>query len=204
MATIYSNSKIFSAMCIVSACVVDIVVVAVVKPYKFGFVSCFMGEGNETEIMFEKIELFKVYDKEQPTVVRVEFPDITEKSEENPNENNSEMFAQHFEKKKQQIKSKHQGLVTAGETHNETKLFLFNNNTRRIVDLVTIIVVQFIFICAKIYEEEINKSYPGPTAQNLLPLIIHIVLFLNVVYNYGMLLLQIAGRRKESLPRVQN
>ena len=204
MATIYSNSKIFSAMCIVSACVVDIVVVAVVKPYKFGFVSCFMGEGNETEIMFEKIELFKVYDKEQPTVVRVEFPDITEKSEENPNENNSEMFAQHFEKKMQQIKSKHQGLVTAGETHNETKLFLFNNNTRRIVDLVTIIIVQFIFICAKIYSEEINKSYPGPTAQNLLPLVIHIVLFLNVVYNYGMLLLQIAGRRKESLPRVQN
>ena len=61
MATIYSNSKIFSAMCIVSACVVDIVIVAVVKPYKFGFVSCFMGEGNETEMMFEKIELFKVY-----------------------------------------------------------------------------------------------------------------------------------------------
>ena len=109
------------------------------------------------------------------------------------------MFAQHFATKKKEIKSKHQGLVTAGETHNETKLFLFNNNTRRIVDLVTIIVVQFIFICAKIYSTEINKSYPGPTAQNLLPLIIHIVLFLNVVYNYGMLLLQIVDRKKDNV-----
>ena len=55
MATIYSNSKIFSAMCIVFACVVDIVIVSVVKPYRYGFVSCFKGEENDTEQQFEKI-----------------------------------------------------------------------------------------------------------------------------------------------------
>jgi hypothetical protein len=43
--------------------VIDIVVVAVVKPYRFGFVSCFKGDDNDTEILFEKIELYKVYDK---------------------------------------------------------------------------------------------------------------------------------------------
>ena len=48
MATIYSNSKIFSAMCIVFACVVEIVVLAVIKPYRYGFVSCFKGEDNDT------------------------------------------------------------------------------------------------------------------------------------------------------------
>ena len=40
--------------------------------------------------------------------------------------------------------------------------------------------------------------------QNLLPLIIHIVIFLNVVYNYGMLFLQIADRRKENMPKIHN
>ena len=52
MATIYSNSKIFSAMCIVFTAVIDIVIVSVVKPYRYGFVSCFKGEQNETEQMF--------------------------------------------------------------------------------------------------------------------------------------------------------
>ena len=63
MATIYSNSKVFSALCIVLTGVIDIVVVAVVNPYRFGFVSCFKGYDNDTEILFEKIELYKVYDK---------------------------------------------------------------------------------------------------------------------------------------------
>jgi len=65
--------------------------------------------------MFEKIELFQVYSKAPPTVLRIEVPEATEKSEENENqENNSEVFVQHFKTKKNVIKSKHQGLVTAG------------------------------------------------------------------------------------------
>jgi hypothetical protein len=52
MATIYSNSKIFSALCIVFIAVVEIVIVAVVKPYRYGFVSCWKGEENETEQTF--------------------------------------------------------------------------------------------------------------------------------------------------------
>ena len=78
MAIIYSNSKIFSALCIVLTAVVDIVViVAVVKPYRYGFVSCFKGEDNDTEILFEKIELYKIYDKKQPTILRIKQPDMT-------------------------------------------------------------------------------------------------------------------------------
>lgn len=83
MATIYSNSKIFSAFCIVLIAVFDIVVVSVVKPYRYGFISCFKGEENDTEVLFEKIELYKVYDKEQPSIIRIENPDLTQKSEEN-------------------------------------------------------------------------------------------------------------------------
>ena len=72
------------------------------------------------------------------------------------------------------------------------------------MDLATIIVVQFIFISAKIYETEINKSYPQATIQNMLPLIIHIVLFLNVSYNYTMLILHIMNHRRVSLAKVDN
>ena len=72
------------------------------------------------------------------------------------------------------------------------------------MDLVTLIAVQFIFICAKIYEDDINKSYSGPAMQNILPLVIHICLFGNVVYNYAMLLLQIKDKRKENMPMVDN
>ena len=94
--------------------------------------------------------------------------------------------------------------MQAGETLNQTKLFLFNHNSRRIIDLITLIVVQFIFICAKIYATEINRSYPGPSIQNLLPLIINIMIFLNVVYNYAMLILEVADSRKSTLPKVNN
>ena len=52
MATIYSNSKIFSALCIVLTAVIDIMIVAVVKPYRFGFVSCCKGEDDDTEVLF--------------------------------------------------------------------------------------------------------------------------------------------------------
>ena len=41
-----------------------------------------------------------------------------------------------------------------------TKLFLFNNNFRRIANLATVIIVQFVFICSKINEADVNASYP--------------------------------------------
>ena len=63
MATIDSNTNIFSALCIVFTAVIEIVVVAVVKPYRYGFVSCFKGEDNDTEAVFQKIELYKFYDR---------------------------------------------------------------------------------------------------------------------------------------------
>jgi hypothetical protein len=44
--------------------------------------------------------------------VRIENPDLTQKSEEN--ENNSEVFAQHFATRKNMIKTKHQGLIQGG------------------------------------------------------------------------------------------
>jgi len=43
MATIYANGKIFSALCVILLAVMDIVLVAVIKPYRYGFVSCFKG-----------------------------------------------------------------------------------------------------------------------------------------------------------------
>ena len=63
MATIYSNSKVFSPLCIVLVGVIDIIVVAVVQPYRYGFVSCCKGDDNLSEAVFEKIELYKVYNK---------------------------------------------------------------------------------------------------------------------------------------------
>lgn len=81
--TIYSSQKLFATIAIIFISLLDIVLLSVIKPYRFGFVSCFKGEDNNTESMFEKIELYKVYDKEQPQVVRIENPDLTQKSEEN-------------------------------------------------------------------------------------------------------------------------
>jgi hypothetical protein len=69
--TIYSDNKLFATISIIFISFVDIVIITVVKPYRFGFVSCFKGEDNETEVMFEKIELYRVYDKEQPQVIRI-------------------------------------------------------------------------------------------------------------------------------------
>lgn len=81
--TIYSSQKLFATIAIIFISLLDIVLLSVIKPYRFGFVSCFKGEDNNTESMFEKIELYKVYDKEQPHVVRIENPNLTQKSEEN-------------------------------------------------------------------------------------------------------------------------
>lgn len=63
IATLYSNYQLFASICIIFLSLVDIVLVATLKPYRYGFVSCFKGEDNDTEVTFEKIELFKVYDK---------------------------------------------------------------------------------------------------------------------------------------------
>jgi len=52
MVTIYSNNKLFSTLCIIFVSFLDIVFVAVIKPYKFGFVSCSKGEDNNTEAIF--------------------------------------------------------------------------------------------------------------------------------------------------------
>jgi len=43
MLTIYSDSKVLSTLCIIFLSFFDIIIVAVVKPYKFGFVSCWKG-----------------------------------------------------------------------------------------------------------------------------------------------------------------
>lgn len=195
MATIYSNSKLFSTLCIIFVSFLDIVVVAVVKPYRWGFVSCCKGEDNNTEMLFEKIELYKVYDKAQPQTIRVDAHDATQKSEEN--ENTSEVFAQHFATRKNIIKSKHQGLIQGGEVVSHSKLFLFNNNFRRIANLSTLVGVEFVFVCARIFSEEVNASYPSPALPTLLPFFIHAVLFLNVAYNYLILLLQILNRTRQ-------
>ena len=61
--TIYSGQKLFAAIAIIFISLLDIVLLSVIKPYRFGFVSCWKGEGNNTEVIFEKIELYKVYDK---------------------------------------------------------------------------------------------------------------------------------------------
>jgi len=46
---IYTNSKLFCAFCIIFVCFVDIVTVAIIKPYKYGFISWWKGENNDTE-----------------------------------------------------------------------------------------------------------------------------------------------------------
>lgn len=71
MVTIYSNNKLFATIFIIFIAFVDIVIISIAKPYLYGFVSCFKGEDNNTESLFEKIELYKVYDKEQPQVIRI-------------------------------------------------------------------------------------------------------------------------------------
>lgn len=200
MATIYSNSKLFSALCIVFIAVVDIVIVAVVQPYRYGFVSCFKGEDNNTEILFEKIELYRVYDKQQPTIIPIDQPDYTQKSEYI--DNHSDLFTQHFDTKKNVIKTKHQGLVQAGEVLNHTKLFLFNNNSRRIANLTTLVIIEFVFICTQIYADEINRSYSSLSIQIMLPLLINLILVLNVGYNYVMIVLQIMDRNRHNSARV--
>jgi len=89
-------------------------------------------------MLFEKIELYKIYDKEQPSV-RADIAEVSRKGE--VEENASEVFTQHFVTRKNIIKTKHQGLIQAGQVLNQSKLFLFNNNFRRITNLSTLILV---------------------------------------------------------------
>jgi hypothetical protein len=102
------------------------------------------------------------------------------------------------------IKTKHQGLIQAGEVLNHTKLILFNNNFRRIFNLITLIVVEFVFACTAIFKDEINQNYASINMQVALPFLIHSFLFLNVIYNYTILVLQIVNRTKESSGKVEN
>jgi hypothetical protein len=52
IATLYSNYQLFASISIIFLALLDIVLVATLKPYRYGFVSCFKGEDNETEIIF--------------------------------------------------------------------------------------------------------------------------------------------------------
>lgn len=46
--TLYTDNKLFATIAIIFISFVDIVVITIIKPYKFGFVSCFKGEDNNT------------------------------------------------------------------------------------------------------------------------------------------------------------
>lgn len=102
------------------------------------------------------------------------------------------------------IKTKHQGLIQGGEILNHSKLFLFNNNFRRIFNLITLIVVEFVFACTAIFSDTINKNYDTVNIQVALPFLIHSFIFLNVIYNYSFLVLQILNRTRETLGKVEN
>lgn len=114
------------------------------------------------------------------------------------------MFAQHFATRKNIIRSRHQGLIQGGEVLNHSKLILFNNNFRRITNLSTLILVEFVFSCVSIFADDINRSYDEINIKVALPFLIHSVLFLNVIYNYFFLILQILDRRRENMAKVDN
>lgn len=44
--TQYTDNKLFATIAIIFVSLVDIVVISIAKPYKFGFVSCFKGDDN--------------------------------------------------------------------------------------------------------------------------------------------------------------
>ena len=50
--TIYSDSKLFTVVSIMIITIIDVIIIAMVKPYKYGFVSCFKDDDNKTERMF--------------------------------------------------------------------------------------------------------------------------------------------------------
>ena len=206
MLTIYADTKLFATLCIIFIMLIDIVVVAINKPYKFGFVSCFKGDENKTESLFEKIELYRVYQEKPPEPIRISEPSEPSEPDEKSSENSSQnmVFTQHFKSRVNLVKTNHQGLIVEGEVLNQSKLFLFNQNFRRIFNDVTVIVVELIFACASIYSDEINKSYDEVTVRVALPMVIHSVLFLTVLYNAFLLVLQMCNRTRDRLGKVDN
>lgn len=66
------------------------------------------------------------------------------------------------------------------------------------------IVVEFVFACTAIFSDSINKNYNTINIQVALPFLIHSFLFLNVLYNYAMLVLQIINRTKLTSAKVEN
>jgi hypothetical protein len=52
MLTISSSNSELSAFTIIFVAVIEIITIAAVRPYKYGFVSCFIGQDNDTEIPF--------------------------------------------------------------------------------------------------------------------------------------------------------
>lgn len=56
---------------------------------------------------------------------------------------------------------------------------------------LTVILIQFVFICTKIYEADITASYLQLNVKMFLPFFIHFLLVLNMAYNYLFLFLQI-------------
>ncbi len=120
------------------------------------------------------------------------------------NGESGESFAQHFASRDSVLKSRHQGLVQEGEVVSQSKLFLFNNNTRRVVNQATVIAVEFVLICAQIYSREVTASYPDSNIRNALPLLLHALLLANILYNSVMLLLQLINRKRHGLGKVES
>lgn len=83
---------------------------------------------------------------------------MTQQSDQNDLTNNSEIFAQHFNIKPIALKSKHQGLIQAGEVLNHPSIYLFNNNFRRIFNLTAIIIVEIVFLIAQIFHEDVTQN----------------------------------------------
>jgi len=55
MLTIYTDSKLFSPICIIMISIIDIIIVGVAEPYRFGFASCCRGKRTAGIKSFSKI-----------------------------------------------------------------------------------------------------------------------------------------------------
>jgi hypothetical protein len=61
-----------------------------------------------------------------------------------------------------------------------------------------------VFICTRIFNDAITKSYGDLSIQSSLPLFVHMILIINLVYNYFMLILQILARNRQQAAKVYN
>lgn len=73
---------------------------------------------------------------------------------------------------------------------------------RRIVNLTTLVLIEFVFICSQIYSTDVSKSYSTIAIQSLIPLLINLVLVLNTIYNSVMIVLQIMDRSRHNPAKV--